>query len=401
MGAPATPDGHGPVVAMKKATNLPPVAPIDAVSAQVAHSADQLRLTASGAWTLAQIHQIEAALAVAHPQAIRHLRVDLAAVTALDTAGAYVLSRWIRRITHDGAELELHVANEAQKSLLHRVEVMERRPLARPRSSAFVLMLERIGKATFEFRHAAHDLLGFFGIVVITMFRVLAQPRRLRFISLVAHIERIGLHALPILGLLSFLIGVVLAYQGADQLRAYGAEIFTVNLLGISILRELGVLLTAIMVAGRSGSAFAAEIGTMKVNEEVDAMTTLGLDPIEVLVLPRILAMLVALPLLTLYSSLMALGGGAVMAMAALDIGITQFLNQLSGAIVASTFWTGMIKAPVFAFVIALVGCYEGLQVTGSAESVGHHTTRSVVESIFLVIIADAAFSILFSIMGV
>ena len=386
---------------MTQATGSPQILPGAAASARVAQATDQLELAASGAWTLANIHEIEAALGGTHQGEVRHVRVDLSAVTALDTAGAYLIARWIKRFTHGGAELELRAANEAQTALIHRVEVVERRPLARPRRSAVVLILDRVGKATIEFGYAAHELLSFFGIVVITLIRVITHPSHLRFISLVSHIERIGLHALPILGLLSFLIGVVLAYQGADQLRAYGAEIFTVNLLGISILRELGVLLTAIMVAGRSGSAFAAEIGTMKVNEEVDAMQTLGLDPIEVLVLPRILAMLIALPLLTLFANLMALGGGAVMAMGALDIGFAQFLSQLSGAIVASTFWTGMFKSPVFAFLIALVGCYEGLQVSGSAESVGHHTTRSVVVSIFLVIIADAAFSILFSIMGV
>jgi phospholipid/cholesterol/gamma-HCH transport system permease protein len=229
---------------------------------------------------------------------------------------------------------------------------------------------------------------------------VLLRPRRLRLRAVVAHVERIGLHALPILGLLSFLIGVVLAYQGADQLRTYGAEIFTVNLLGVSILRELGGLLTAILVAGRSGSAFAAEIGTMKVNEEVDAMRTMGLDPVEVLVLPRLLAMVIALPLLTLYASLMALAGGAVMVVGALGITLPQFLNQLGEAVMLSTFWVGLSKAPVFALLIALAGCYEGLQVTGSAESVGRQTTKSVVEAIFLVIVADAFFSILFAQLG-
>ena len=196
---------------------------------------------------------------------------------------------------------------------------------------------------------------------------------------------------------MSFLIGVVVAYQGADQLRQFGAEVFTVNLLGVSILRELGILITAIVVAGRSGSAFTAQIGTMKVNQEVDAMQTLGLDPVEILVLPRLTALVICLPLLAFYADMMALLGGAIMSLLALDISISQFVKQLQGAIKLSTFMVGMVKAPVFAFLIALVGCFEGLNVEGSAESVGRQTTLSVVEAIFLVIIFDAAFSIMFS----
>jgi len=198
-------------------------------------------------------------------------------------------------------------------------------------------------------------------------------------------------------GLLSFLIGIVLAYQGADQLRYYGAEIFTVNLLGVGLVRELGVLMTAIIVAGRSGSAFTAELGTMQVNEEIDAMLTLGLDPIEVLVLPRLAALVVALPLLTFYANVMGVLGGAFICGVALDIPLPLFLQQLRGAITGWSFWLGILKAPFFAICIAVIGCREGLRVTRSAESVGRLTTLSVVESIFLVIIIDAAFSILFS----
>lgn len=362
---------------------------------------DLLRLIAGGDWVIAQTHAIESALPLPQSDEPKRVRVDLGDVAAMDTAGAYLIARWLRHFAHHGAAIELHAANPAHEALIKRVELAQRAPLARPRHSALAQLAFRVGRATLGFGKVASDLLGFFGLVCVTLFGTLLRPQRLRFISVVSHVERIGLHALPILGLLSFLIGVVLAYQGADQLRYYGAEIFTVNLLGVSILRELGILLTAIMVAGRSGSAFTAEIGTMKVNEEVDAMRTLGLDPIEVLVLPRIIAMGIALPILTLYASLMALAGGAIMAMVELDIGLPQFLAQLREAITASTFWVGMVKAPVFAFLIALVGCFEGLQVTGSAESVGKHTTKAVVESIFLVIVADAAFSILFSALGI
>ena len=206
---------------------------------------------------------------------------------------------------------------------------------------------------------------------------------------------------MPIVCLLSFLIGVVLAFQGADQLRRFGAEIFTVNLLTLSVLREIGVLMTAIMLAGRSGSAFTAQIGTMQVNEEVDALRTLGLDPVEVLVIPRILALLISLPILTFLSDVMGILGGALMAVAVLDLTLSQFLRQLEEAITLTHFLVGMVKAPFFAYIIGIVGCYEGLRVSGSAESVGRMTTKSVVESIFLVIIADALFSILFSVLKI
>lgn len=370
-----------------------------AVWARTDHDGDRQIIVIGGDWTIAHVPAIEAALHALPATEPAALVVDLAAIDLLDTAGAFLLSRWLRR--HPGsAQATLTGANPAQEALLKRVEISERQTLRRAESSALVALAIRVGKATYDFVHAAADLLAFFGLVVVTLGRSLLSPSRFRFVALAAHIERIGLHALPILGLLSFLIGVVLAYQGADQLRIYGAEIFTVNLLGVSVLRELGILLTAIMVAGRSGSAFTAEIGTMKVNEEVDAMRTLGLDPIEVLVLPRIVAMLIALPLVAIYADVMALAGGAIMAMAVLEISLSQFLAQLSEAVVASTFWVGIVKAPVFAFLIGLVGCYEGLQVSGSAESVGQRTTKAVVESIFLVILADAAFSILFSFLG-
>jgi phospholipid/cholesterol/gamma-HCH transport system permease protein len=213
--------------------------------------------------------------------------------------------------------------------------------------------------------------------------------------------EETGLNALPIIGLLSFLIGVVVAYQGADQLRQFGAEVFTVNLLGVGILRELGGLMAAIIVAGRSGSAFTAQIGTMKVSEELDAIQISGLNMIEVLVLPRLLAIVVTLPLLTFYSNAMGLLGGGVMCYFDLNITIPVFLHQLRDAVAGWTFWVGFIKAPVFAFIIALVGCHQGFQVERNASSVGRHTTQAVVESIFLVIVADAIFSITFSWIGI
>jgi len=236
---------------------------------------------------------------------------------------------------------------------------------------------------------------------VVASVRVVLRPSRIRFVPLLVHIEHVGLNALPIVGLLSFLIGVVLAFQGADQLKQFGAEIFTVNLVGVSVLREMGILLTAIIVAGRSGSAFTAQIGTMQVNEEIDAMRAMGLDPIEVLVLPRVLALVIALPLLAMFANLMGLAGGAVMSVIALDISVVQFVERLKSVVPIWAFWVGMIKAPVFGLLIALVGCREGLKVGGSADSVGRQTTKSVVVSIFMVMVADAIFSIFFSFMKI
>ena len=245
------------------------------------------------------------------------------------------------------------------------------------------------------------ELVSFLGQTVIAPGRSLRRPSRIRGRELVALIEKTGLDAMPIVEMISFLIGVVLAYQGADQLARFGAEIFTVNLVGIGVLREMGVLLTAIMLAGRSGSAFAAQIGTMKVNEEIDAMRTIGMDPMEVLVLPRVLALMVSLPLLTFFADIMGLLGGAVMATTALDISFFQFARQLNASVPISALWIGLVKAPVFAFIIALVGCFEGLKVNGSAESVGQRTTRAVAESAFLVMVLDSMFSILFSVLGI
>jgi phospholipid/cholesterol/gamma-HCH transport system permease protein len=369
--------------------------------ARVAREGRLVSLTAGGRWTLAHVQTIQDALAVDDGHGAERVRIDLAGVETLDSAGAFLMWRWIKPLAAGGAAIEAVGMQPAQEALLKRVDLSQRASLAAPYLPPLRALIVRIGRATFDIGRAARDLIDFLGVCVVALLRAALDPRRLRPIAIMAHIERIGLHALPIVGLLSFLIGVVLAYQGADQLRSYGAEIFTVNLLGISVLRELGILLTSIMVAGRSGSAFTAEIGTMKVNEEVDAMRTLGLDPVDVLVLPRIVAMIIALPLLAFYASMMAIAGGALMCMAALDISLPQFLNQLNEAIGPNTFWVGMVKAPVFAFLIALVGTHEGLQVSGSAESVGRQTTKSVVESIFLVIVADAGFSIMFSALGV
>ena len=246
------------------------------------------------------------------------------------------------------------------------------------------------------------SMLGYLGRVTVETGEAIASPEHnLRVAAMFHQVEETGINALPIVGLLSFLIGVVLAYQGADQLKRFGAEVFTINLLGVGVLREIGGLITAIIVAGRSGSAFTAQIGTMRVNEEIDAMQTMGLNTVDTLVLPRIIGLVIALPLLTFYADIMGLIGGAFMCYFQLGITIPVFLRQLQEAVTVNTLLVGLIKAPVFAFVIALVGCYEGFQVERNAASVGLLTTRSVVEGIFLVIVLDAAFSIMFSVLGI
>ncbi len=327
---------------------------------------------------------------------------NLRHLTSLDSAGAWLLVRGAQEWRTAGAEVDLRDLDPKMKDLLQRV--VEAAPAEKPPMPHRRTLLDwiaQIGAALDEVWTLSLDLLAFFGSLSIVFFGVVVNPRRLRLNSVISHIEQVGLNALPIVGLINFLVGVVLAYQGVDQLSRFGAQVFTVNMVGISVLREMGILLTAIVIAGRSGSAFTAQIGTMKVNEEVDALETMGLNPVEILVLPRVLALVIALPLLTFFADLMGLLGAGVMCVVLLDMSFQQYLHLLQQAISLSQFWVGVIKAPVFAILIALIGCFEGLRVTGSAESVGRQTTRSVVEGIFLVIVFDAFFSVLFSMLGV
>lgn len=329
-------------------------------------------------------------------------RIDVSGVERLDTAGAWLIDRTRRQLEAGGASVTIDGASADHDILLERMTGLVREaPPEPPRYSRLSRLLHGTGVVAAETVAEIVDLVGFLGAATVAAARATVDPRRIRFTSFVSHLERTGLNAIPIVGLLSFVIGIVLAYQGAGQLRRFGAEIFTINLLGISMLREMGILMTAIIIAGRSGSAFTAQIGTMQVNEEIDAMRTIGLDPIEVLVLPRTFALVIALPLLVVFSDIMGLLGGMLIAVTVLDINATQFLERLRDAVPIWSFWVGMIKAPVFGFVIALIGCREGLKVGGSAESVGRQTTRSVVVSIFMVMILDAVFAIFFSTVGV
>jgi phospholipid/cholesterol/gamma-HCH transport system permease protein len=363
-----------------------------------------LILTAGGEWLVATAADIDRKLRALHFPEHRQVTIDIAGIRRIDTAGAWLLLRTEYDLSARGNAVEIRNVAPGFAPLFEQVRAGGRHaPISHPRPAHHSLagFVGRIGEITLGVFARAYSILGFVGLVSSTVLRLAVSPRRLRLTATVAQMEQTGVNALPIVGLLSFLVGVVIAYQGADQLRRFGAEIYTVDLLGIGILRELGVLMTAIIVAGRSGSAFTAQIGTMHVNEEIDALRTLGLDPVEVLVIPRLLALVLTLPMLTLYANLMGLLGGCMMAWAVLGITIPQFVRELQSAVTVPIFWLGVTKAPVFALIIASIGCYEGLRVSRSAESVGRLTTLSVVESIFLVIVTDAIFSVVFSILRI
>jgi phospholipid/cholesterol/gamma-HCH transport system permease protein len=332
------------------------------------------------------------------------LQLDARGITTIDSAGAWLLFKVTQLAVQRGYKPEVQGLDPDFQNLIDRAARAAEHFVDQPpvkHVNPILRELNHIGETVFVVGGKVVELTGFLGLTVASIVGALVRPWRIQFRATIRQIELTGLNALPIIGLLAFLIGVVIAYMGAVQLTKFGAEIYTVDLVGVAVLRELGVLFAAILVAGRSGSAFTAQIGTMKVNQEVDAMQTIGLNPVDVLVLPRILALMIALPLLTVYADLIGLAGGAVICSTVLGISISAFTTELAGAIDQSTFWIGMVKAPVFAFVIAMIGCYEGFKVSGSAESVGQRTTTSVVESIFLVIGIDAAFAIALSYLGI
>lgn len=369
---------------------------------EIAQGDEALVVQVGGRWLVAGAAALDRELARLDTlEAAKTVRIDLDAIEMLDTVGAWLVLRTCRRFEGRGVAASIENVPPAFAPLLDQVarsEPPERAAPTLPGLAEIVrTALEFVGVETLEFLRGARELLGFFGLVCVAVARAFREPNRLRTVSVVAQMQRAGVAALPIVGLLSFLIGIVLTFQGADQLRRFGAEIFAVDLLGLGVLRELGVLLTAIIVAGRSGSAFTAELGAMQVNEEVDALRTLGLDPVDILVLPRLFGLVLTMPLLTFYANFMALLGGALMTWIALGIPLNEFLRELRDAISDWTFWLGVLKAPFFAASIAVVGCRRGLSVERNAESVGRSTTLSVVESIFLVIVIDAAFSVLFA----
>lgn len=359
-------------------------------------------LAVGGAWTIAESARLDRELNALELGG-GDLAIDGSKLSRLDSAGAWLLLRTSRAMEAAGGKVSRFDVPALYQPLIENLNQEHKAEPHRSRiPSGFRGRLYRIGRASMHAYTQGISMLGYLGRVTVETGEVIAKPKRnLRVAAIFHQIEETGINALPIVGLLSFLIGIVLAYQGADQLERFGAEIFTINLLGVGLLREIGGLITAIIVAGRSGSAFTAHIGTMRVNQEIDAMQTMGLNTVDTLVLPRVIALMITLPLLTFYANIMGLIGGAMMCYFQLDITIPVFLRQLNDAVDVNTLMVGLIKAPVFAFVIALVGCYEGFQVERNAASVGQLTTRSVVESIFLVIVLDAAFSVMFSVLGV
>ncbi|NNA00573.1 ABC transporter permease [Pseudomonas lundensis] len=371
--------------------------------AQLDTSSKPARLHISGDWTLAnytRLKQLNAQLAGKYDD---NTHVDLDDVTRLDTAGASLLVELL------GAERVSQLADTtsrlpaADRALLQTVYSSMRDfcvPTKAAEENTGIQVLSRIGCAVDKLWQDSLQLLGFIGLILQTLARNLFRPKQWRITPVVAHIEQIGLNAAPIVVLLTFMVGAVVAFLGATVLANFGAGIFTVDLVAFSFLREFGVLLTAILLAGRTASAFTAQIGSMKANEEIDAIRTLGLDPMDLLVLPRVLALLIALPLLTFLAMMAGILGGAVVCIVSLGISPDMFISLLHSDIGVQHFLVGMVKAPFFAFLIAAVGCLEGFKVAGSAESVGEHTTSSVVQSIFIVIVLDAVAALFFMEMG-
>jgi phospholipid/cholesterol/gamma-HCH transport system permease protein len=324
------------------------------------------------------------------------LRIDMSDVDKMDTVGAWLIHKLQR--DHD---VELVGATEEQRLLIDNVAAADRPAKLHPDGPPpFLRVIVMVGQSAMTAGRTMVDLTAFLGSVMITIAAVALRPRKLRWHAIIQRFEIVGVHALAIVGLMSFLVGVVIAQQGAIQLQQFGAELFTVNLVGRVSFRELGVLMTAIMVAGRSGSAFAAEIGSMKLAEEIDAMRTIGVSPMEALVLPRVLATTLVMPLLAFFASIMAILGGMILCWAQLEIQPLIFIQLVRETTPINDVLICLIKAPVFGMLIAVCGCFQGMQVKNNAEEVGFRTTAAVVQAIFLVIVLDACFAVFFSTIG-
>lgn len=355
---------------------------------------DRGRARCVGSWTLAHLALVERQLeGIAWPRGT-DLVWDARELTAMDTGGAVVLHRALDQLRRQGRHVQIQGLQTEFAALLSRVETQVERtpPVSLIPSRSF---LQRFSHVLDERSRRLMTGLAFIGESVVVWMRQAASPSRVRWRMVLRSLQLDGVEALPIVGLLTFLMGVVISYQGAEQLRQFGANIFVVDLVGISLMREIAPIIVAILLAGRSGSAYAAEIGTMKVTEELDAIRTLGLSPMDLLVIPRALALMVAVPLLTVYADVLGVFGGMLIAASELQISFTEFLSRFDEAVALRHFVIGLAKAPVFALIIALVGCYQGFQIQGGVDQVGRRTTLSVVQSIFLVIVFDAFCSIL------
>jgi phospholipid/cholesterol/gamma-HCH transport system permease protein len=372
--------------------------PSSAAPAAIAHPTPQ-ELALAGSWTARNIGAVGPQLDALAAASGSEMVVDGARVEALDTAGAWVLQKLLSRLRGEGVVVTLRGLRPEFAGLLEVVAQHVASPDHQPAPAASQSpgALERIGRSAATTFGESLALLGFVGESALALAGSIARPARMRWRPILYNIRSAGFDALPIVGLLSFLLGIVVAYQGADQLRQYGANIFVADLVGVSMLREFAPLITAIIIAGRSGSAYAAQIGTMAVTEEIDAMRTLGIAPLDLLVLPKIIALVIALPLLTVFADVLGVFGGMIMARAQLGVGFGEFIDRFEKAVSITAYLVGICKAPVFAAIIATVGCFQGFRTSGGADSVGRQTTRAVVQSIFLVIVADALFSIAFS----
>ncbi|PWB53461.1 MAG: hypothetical protein C3F18_07305 [Nitrosomonadales bacterium] len=348
-----------------------------------------------GDWALPHASRLKQVIDAQRWPGGRNFLLDCSRVEAMDTAGAWLLYHLQREVERGGSRLTMQGLHPRFAALLAMVA-------ARAEDTAVLQpvqygMLERLGRRSARHAGQVSMMLAFIGEAALSALRTIRQPSRLRLRPVLHNIQGAGFEALPIVGLLSFLMGVVVSYQGAEQLARYGASIFVADLVGLSMLREMAPLLTAIIVAGRSGSAFTAQIGTMKVTEEVDAMRTIGIAPMDFLVLPKILALVIAVPLLTVYADILGIVGGMVMAKTQLGINFEDFADRLDDAVRLPSYLVGIGKSLVFAVIVGIVGCFQGFQVGGSADSVGRQTTISVVQAIFLVIVVDAVFSVIFS----
>jgi phospholipid/cholesterol/gamma-HCH transport system permease protein len=364
---------------------------------------DTFELRPTGSWTVINANLLESLFTTIAPQlaGAKRLRVDLAGVVEIDTLGAWLLEKISRSAEQAGRPVTVTGIDERHVELIEDVRKVNRgRRAAPPRPNPVLLRLEQAGRASFDAVGDATIFLQMLGATGWALLRTLRYPRSLRLTSLVYQTWRIGWQAIPIMVLITFLIGAIIAQQGIFHFRKFGAESYVVDMVGILVLREIGVLIVAIMVAGRSGSACTAELGSMKMREEIDALTTMGLDPVEVLILPRIIALMVALPILAFLGSMAALYGGGLIAWLYGGMSPAIFISRLHEAVSVTHFEVGMIKAPFMALVIGIIACSEGLKVKGSAESLGRQTTTSVVKSIFLVIVLDGVFAVFFASIG-
>lgn len=355
-----------------------------------------LRLT--GDWTVATLQTVEAAFGKARlPDGAG---IDVTALGKLDTAGAFLIDRLLRASNAYPPRLIGDHASAA--SLIEQVHAAadpcEPPP---PRTHGFVDLLERVGRGTVAVFREVTATLAFLGETMFTIARLIVQPWKLRWTSIVAVMEEAGLNAMPIVAFLTFFVGMVVAYIGATTLRDFDLEIFTVELIGYSMLREFGVVLTGIVLAGRTNSSFTAQIGTMKMRQEIDAMQTLGLKPMDVIVAPRVIAMVVMTPILSFVATLAGIAGGIMVGWTSLDINPGLFIERMRASVPLDQFWIGMSKAPVFGLVVALIACRQGLLTGGSVQSLGHRTTTSVVQAIFAIIVIDALFAIFYMELGI